>query len=212
VIIFGMIEDDLRRSLDPCAPNFFPVCLEVPTVGGIGREPFIIPVDRAGVSGTQISIDLMDERRAQFWASRSILGLKLGFYELLKTIKRRSQIGITGEATQDAKAEAGLFVAREMVRIARQLNATMILLYIGRLDGVEPSVVSEGWMPLPDTFTKRLPEEVVFVDATDAVKDFYAHNPGQKLYLADNVHPNEKAHELFAQVLRQAILARSSLR
>ena len=37
VIVFGMIEDDLRRSLDPCAPKL--VCLEVPTVGGLGRDP-----------------------------------------------------------------------------------------------------------------------------------------------------------------------------
>jgi hypothetical protein len=186
--------------------------LEVPTVGGLGSEPFVIPVDRTGPSGTQISIDLMDERRAQSWGSRVVLGLNLGFYEVLKMMKRRSQIGLTAEVTQDAKAEAGLFVAREMVKIARQLNATPILLYMGRLDGADSNDISDAWKPLPDTFIKRLPQEIVFVDTTDAVKDFYTRIPGQRLHFEGDLHPNEKGHELFAQILLQQVLGRNILR
>src|SRR5262245_23220070 len=204
VIVFGMIEDDLRRSIDPCAPNFFPVCLEVPTVGGIGRDPYIIPPDRAAVSGTQISIDLMDEQKAQSWGNRIILGLRMAFYELQTVMKRRSRLGMD-EPTQQAKAEAGLFVIREMVKIARELRASLILLHMGRLDGVDPATVSDGWMPLPAAFLSGLPEEVIFVDATHAVKDFFARNPGDKLTLPKDDHPNAKAHEIFAEILKQKI-------
>jgi hypothetical protein len=189
VIVFGMIEDDLRRSMDPCAPNFFPVCLEVPNVGGIGRDPYIIPPDRAAVSGTQISIDLMDEQKAKSWGNRIVLGLRMAFYELQTVVKRRSRLGMD-EPTQQAKAEAGLFVIREMVKIARELKASLILLHMGRLDGVDPATVSDGWMPLPAAFLSRLPEEVIFVDATHAVKDFFARNPAGKLTLPKDDHPN----------------------
>jgi hypothetical protein len=201
VIVFGMIEDDLRRSLDPCAPNFFPFCLEVPTVGGIGRDPYIIPPDGTGVSGTQISIDLTDERITRGWGSRIILGLRLTFYALLKSVKTRSRVGLTGEPTEDAKAEAGLFVIREMIKIARELNATLIFLYISRLDGVK-----NDWI-LPHAFLSGLPEEVIFIDTTPAVKDFYSRNPGHKLTLPEDGHPNAQAHELFAEILKPKIMA-----
>ena len=201
VIVFGMIEDDLRRSLDPCAPKL--VCLEVPTVGGIGGDPYIIPLDRAAVLGTQVSIDLLDDEKTQRWGSRVILGLRLAFYKVLQTVKTHLRLGITGTPTQQAKAEAGLFVIREMVKTARELNASFILLYIGRLDGEDPSMVSDGWLSLPEAFLSGLPEEVIFVDATHAVKDFYSRNPGHKLTLPDDAHPNARAHELFAEMLKQ---------
>ncbi len=182
------------------------VCLEVPTVGGLGRDPYIIPLDRAAVLGTQISIDLLDEKRTQRWGNRVILGLRLAFYKLLQTVKTHSRLGISGTPTQQAKAEAGLFVIREMVKIARELNASFILLYMGRLDGEDPSIVSDGWVPLSDAFLSGLPAEAIFVDATDAVKDFYSRNPGHKLTLPDDGHPNARAHQLFAEILKHKII------
>ena len=173
-------------------------------VAGIGQNPYIKPVERTAISGTQISIDLMDEKK-EGWGNRILLGLHLAFYELSKTLKTRSSVGIIGSPTQQAKAEAGLFVIREMAKIAGELNAKLVLLNIGRLDAMDPAGPSL-WLPLPAAFLAGLPEEVIFLGTADAVKDLYSRNPGEKLTLPEDVHPNAKAHELFAEILRQKIV------
>src|SRR5688572_12967406 len=89
-----------------------------------------------------------------------------------------------------------------MLTLARQAEATLVILYMGRMSGADPPI------RLPEALLAGLPKEVVFVDTTDAIKRHYATAPAEPLYLTDdNPHPNARAHELFAELLQDRIAA-----
>jgi hypothetical protein len=95
-----------------------------------------------------------------------------------------------------------------MAKAAESIDATLVVLYMGRLDGLPQDDLSLGWRPLPAGLREGLPAGVVFVDTTERVAAHYAKQPKRRLFVhqADG-HPNGLAHALFARMLRQQILA-----
>jgi len=211
VVVYGLIEDHLRRNLDPCARSFFPNCLRVPTIVGLdGGEPSFTRVEAADLAGVQLTADLLElPRHPSLW-NRSWLGLRTAWHEYRDW--REASVREAQARINDANALAGeLYVVRRMAAQARALDATLVVLHMGRLDGLPATDRTRGWRPLPDGFVEALPADVVFVDATGPVARHYARS-AKPLYLTrSDDHPNARAHGLFAKLLEREIVARGLL-
>jgi hypothetical protein len=209
VIIYGLIEDHLRRNLDPCAPSFFPNCLQVPIVSGLDSgNPHFTTVDGSGFVGVELTDDLLKLRANSSLFNRSLLGLRTAYHEF-RDWRVQSVIAAESKITDANKVNGELFVLQRMARQAKRMHAALIVMYMGRLDGL-PDDPSKGWLPLPDAVRKGMPEGVIFLDTTPYVSQFYARNPTVQLNVRDG-HPNATAHELFATILRDEIVRRHLL-
>jgi hypothetical protein len=211
VVVYGLIEDHLRRNLEPCAPSFFPNCLRVPTVIGLdaGQPGFsaVPPADEAGVQLTADLLALPDNPSP--W-NRSLLGLRTAWHEYHDW--REHSVLTAQSQINDANALAGeLYVIRRMAGQARELGATLVILHMGRLDGLPATDTTGGWRPLPAGFVESLPPDVVWVDSVARVARHYSTPRAEPLYLTRaDAHPNARAHKLFADLL-QAEIARRGL-
>jgi hypothetical protein len=206
VVVYGLIEDHLRRDLDPCAPSFFPVCLEVPIVRGFERgAPAIAQVQATSLAGVELSDELMKLRDHPTVLARTVLGLRAAWHDY-RDWRNPAVASAQAQMTDANRLRAEQFVLQQMARDTRAIGATLVVLYMGRLDGLPADDPSRGWRPLPPGFAASLPAGVVFVDATRAVARHYAEHPDQPLTLtAADDHPNAAAHQLFAQLLARAI-------
>ena len=92
--------------------------------------------------------------------------------------------------------------------MARSIGERLVVFEIGRLDGRPPEDSSRGWLLFPKEFSENLPDGVLLVDATEAVVRHYSRAGAAPLTLSkDNDHPNSLAHEIFAQLLMDRLLA-----
>jgi hypothetical protein len=212
VVVYGLIEDHLRRDLDPCAPSFFPACLHVPTVGGFDRgEPAIVPVDATGLAGVELSDALMKLRDHPGMIDRTVLGLRAAWHDF-HDWRDPAVVAAQAQMSDANQLRGEQFVLQQMARDADAMGATLVVLYMGRLDGLPADDPSRGWRPLPPALVASLPPRVVFIDSTPAVAHYYATHPGQSLTLtAADDHPNADAHALFAQLIAREVRKRGLL-
>ena len=212
VIVYGLIEDHLRRNLDPCAPNFFPTCLRVPTVAGLDAgRPHFTPVPGSGLAGVDLTAELLALHDRPGVLARARAGLRATWHEY-RDWRAPDVVAALAEAGDANRVPAELYVVRRMADVARRLGATLVVLHIGRLDGRPADDTSRGWRPLPPELVAALPPDVVFVDAVPAVAAFQRAHPDQPLVLSrTDEHPNARAHRLFAGLVAEAIRRRKLL-
>lgn len=209
IIVYGLIEDHLRRNLDPCAPNFFPNCLQVPIVAGIeARTPHPTRVGPGGFDGLELTDQLMQLRDDPSLTRRAWLGLRTAWHEY-RDWRSRPVVEAQASMTDDNAIRGEAYAVRRMAREAHRLGATLVVLHVGRLDGLPADDPSRGWRPLPPALRAALPPDVVFIDAVPAVAAFVKAHPDTKLVLTErDDHPNAQAHALFAHLLVDTLRAR----
>ncbi len=212
VIVYGLIEDHLRRNLDPCAPNFFPNCLRVPIAAGLeDGNPHFTTVGGSGFAGVELTADLLKLPEDPSILNRSVLGLRTAYHEF-RDWRERGIIDAEADITQARQIASEQYVLRRMAQQARRMHATLVVLYMSRVDGLPADDLSKGWFPLPRAVIDAIPKDVVFIDTAPRVAQYYAQHPGQHLYLTrTDDHPNAVAHGLFAELLREQIVARGLL-
>lgn len=198
VVVYGFINDHLRRNLAPCAPNYVPYCLPVSYLERDGdwiaiqppRMEYFSPEDNRAFN---TEVVLRDPVGPLAWLLGAKWAAKIAYFRYRNpaTIKVDDSL---------ATAAAGITtMIRAMVDESERIGARLVVLNIpylprGRAGPVVPA--------LARAVTGR---NLTFVDVTPAVLDFYARDPTGTLILENDPHPNAAAHRLIAEALAPVV-------
>ena len=212
VIVYGLIEDHLRRNLDPCALNFFPTCLQVPTVDGFDDGALrFTTLDATGFGGVALTNDLLQLPHDPTPLRRVTLGLRTAWHEY-RDWRVPAVVAAMSRLNEPNRVAGERYVLQRMAARAEAIGATLVVLHMGRLDGRAANDPFDGWRPLPDAIRDGLPAGVVFIDTADAVAEHQRRHPDRPLYLSRrDLHPSAEAHALSARLIADAIRERGLL-
>jgi len=198
VVIYGLLLDQLRRNVMPCAPAYGPACLPAPYVDfDPGGRPFRHPprselhpfYERFAVSF--VGADRLRPRHVLLAAQADLQRLRYG---------RR----LSPERGPDERRAALVLLLRELRDTADALGAPLLVVHLPRL---EP-----GTTPFPSPALQealRLVEGpgLHFLDLAPVVAAHYAEPDAPLLRFELDGHPNPRAHQLFADAI-EPVLAR----
>ena len=197
IIIYGVIEDHMRRNLSPCAPAYLPFCMATPYVDFDSEEkPYIhaphmeFPIEMTQqfledvVFNSLVVNDIL-------WGAK-IIWLKYAQKKLLSYPR-----------TQEAKQKSMTFLMRKMSESAKKINAILIVVYMPRLE-------RGAAKPAPSELMSSLTKDTVFVDLSSVIKSYYNNPENPDLELKNDGHPNQLAHRLIANELEKLIRSKYS--
>ena len=195
IVIFGFIEDDITRALQPCAPSLSPYCRAVPFIDfDAGGNPFIHPPDYRSADYYQYMQDVIMEH--PFGWKDVLWGLKRD--RLILSGNDRDGINTRhGRYVNDAasRQKAVEFIVANLVKDVLDHQAALVMVHIPSMSTVTP---------LPPEFTSIMPKWVdndrVFLVDTAKTFDAFVKQNGSGPLMAGGVdaHPGERAHEMIA--------------
>jgi hypothetical protein len=198
VIVYGFIQDHLRRNLAPCAPNYVPYCLPVSYLqrrdDWITLEPphmeYFSPTDNRAFM-TEVS--MRDPTGPVAWLLRAKWAAKMDFF------KYRHSDTVAVDGSPETAALALRVMIEAMAKEAHDIGARFVVLNMpylrrGHVQSVSPELASavEG-------------KDLTFVDFSQVAADYYDRDPTGTLILGDDPHPNPVAHRMIAETLAPAI-------
>ena len=196
VVIYGFIDDHLRRAVCPCAATISPFCQAVPYVAfdddgrPVARDPVQSVFAPTNATRSTFEAVLRDGSvwATGYWGFRGALGL---LYQ---------RAALTCPEDPQARESAFLFSVGRLSKAVQEAGAALIVVYIPPLGyaGATPSLRLEALRNRPDL---RL------VDLRLAVMDHYMdpRRAGRSLVLERDFHPSAAAHDLFARELCRAL-------
>jgi len=190
LVLYGFIQDHLRRNLSPCAPHASPLCLPSPYVHfrDDGRPELRRPP--LGANHFQQDRALFQQVLSQpgfqwpeiLWRMR----LDLGFLE------RSADQPYAFDAA--ARQTSVALLLKNLTHICDGLGARAVFLYIPYL--------SEPPQPMPVWIRETVEEAGLgLVDLTPAFAEVLEDNSGVALVLADGFHPSAEAHRVIAEAV-----------
>lgn len=192
IVLYGVIEDHLRRNLSPCAPNLSAYCLPVahvtfasglnsPTLSPPHLEYFSPDLDRA-------YFEQVIQNKGSAW-NKIIWQFKRDLYGL------RFKRDVQYEATEEKKASAYSFLFKQLIDVTSSLGAKLIVLSIPRLE-------CERATPAPPAIRKAADtHDTLFLDSYPIIKKSCEAGKGAKLILPNDAHPSAYTHKLLAELL-----------
>jgi hypothetical protein len=196
IVIFGFIEDNITRALQPCAPSLSPYCRAVPFIDFDGTgNPFIHPPEYRSPDYYQYMQDVIMEH--PFGWKDIVWGLKRD--RLILSGNDRDGINTRhGRYVNDAasRQKAVEFIVDNLVKDVLDDQAALVIVHIPSMSTVTP---------LPPEFTsirsKWVDNDRVFlVDTAEAFDAFVKENGARPLMAgAVDAHPSEMAHEMIAR-------------
>jgi len=187
LIIYGFIDEHLRRNVTPCAPSFAPLCLYVPTVRRNSSAAFYIPdqVPRDNVTATD---EFFGWVKSKNYFSLDNVEFGLAFV-LDKIDELRGRHEPTVPA--DEALAATEFALRKMEKFASENGARLLVVNVGI------GIPRENFEELS---RKKWDDHVSFLDAStfDGVSD-------DELLIEGDGHPNAYGHRLIAGKIYKAI-------
>lgn len=197
VVIFPLIENDIRRSIEPCAPNWSPYCLSVAFVDfdRTGR-PFIHPAADWSEANEQYLKEILMEHpfglRDIFWAvRRDWLRLSQKDQDSLNRLYRSRQ-------TPEFKEKALTFLLEQMAQTSRKISAKLLIVYLPVMNNIQPapSELLQAVMKLENGL------DVFYTDLAAPFAEYVGANGDRSLKAGGvDVHPSETAHQLIADQL-----------
>ncbi len=198
IIIYGFIEDHLRRNLAPCAPSFAPFCLPVSSIAF--REsgaPYLRPPPmryRPTYSQRFFQEVIYDD----IGFEDALWGVKASFAELYKDY----MLGYDDNTALRQKSMA--FVLQKLRQIAKRLDAWLVVMHMPYPDPKHTN-------PPPPALLNALTSDMVFIDLTPAVAGHYRDSSRPPLHFPLDSHPNSTAHQLIAHQIYNALTQRQIL-
>jgi hypothetical protein len=202
IVIFGFIEDNITRALQPCAPSLSPYCRAVPFVDfDAGGNPFIHPPEYRSADYYRYMQDVIMEH--PFGWKDIVWGLKRDRLILSGNdrdgINRRHGRHVNDSAARQKAVE---FIVASLVQEVRGQQAALVFVHIPSMSAVAP---------LPPEFasimSKRVDNDRVFFVETATAFDVFVKEHGSRPLMAGGVdaHPSELAHEMIALELAPVI-------
>lgn len=193
VVVYGFMDDHLRRNISPCAPSYAPYCLGVSHIAfDDQKRPFRSPPP------TEYSAAFSLEYY------QSVAGIKAfqfndifwGTYELVSNIHRKFFINSKDDMNLRELAITDLM--RRMSNETKRIGAQLVVVYIPNLS---PNLTT---LP-PLMLTSALDRSVLFIDLSPVVTAHYSNPNSPLLRFEKDSHPNRLAHALIAREIRQAL-------
>jgi hypothetical protein len=193
LIIYGFIDEHLRRNITPCAPSFAPLCLYVPTVRTNSTPEFYIPdqVPRDNVTATDKFFGWV-KNKSYF----SLANVEFGRAFLLDRIDELRGLHQPTVPAGETLAAAE-FVIRKMEKFASENGARLLVVDVGI------GMPRENFEELSKM---KWADHVSFLDASK-----FDGIPNEQLLIAGDGHPNAYGHRLIAGKIYSAIKERQLL-
>jgi hypothetical protein len=193
LIIYGFIDEHLRRNITPCAPSFAPLCLYVPTVRRNSSGAFYIvdQVPRDNVTATDEFFGWMKNKN-YFSVANVVFGLAFALDKIDEVRGRHAPT-----APIDESLDATEFAIRKMEKFASEDHAPLLIVNVGI------GFSKENFEQLSN---RKWNDDVSFLDASkfDGLSD-------GDLLIAGDGHPNAYGHRLIAEKIYSAIKERQLL-
>ena len=192
-VVYGLIDDHLRRNTCPCATTPTPFCQQVPYVreGASAELVEEAPIDsffapNGGMEQAyRASHGELGFWRAQYWVFRAALGF---FY-------RRAALGCSG-SSEVRLAALDLSLDR-LAAESRAAGAKLVVAYMPQMGGIR----SLTFPPLGKLAKRR---DMVLIDLSVAISEHLRGRESrtwEQMLLPNDVHPSAEAHEVFARAL-----------
>lgn len=199
IVIYGFIEDHLRRNLAPCAPSYAPYCLPVAFIDfdGVGR-PFLHPPMMEYFSPRQNRAFFYQVLMQDGFGWRDVLWrMKIDLFRIRETSR------ISYRSDSPSKTKALEFLLSKMVAAVEDIGGRLIVMYI---PGSRRPVRSAP----PELLQAISGHDVEYLDLAPLMSDHYTEPRAAKLFLDDG-HPTVSGHELMADALGNLIRGRHLL-
>lgn len=201
IVIFLLIENDIDRALQPCAPSWSPYCLRVPFVDfHTTGSPFIRPPAPTPPEHYQYTRAILTEHpfglRDIVWAvRRDFLRISRKDQDSVNVRYRPHQRGTYKEKALD-------FLLGEMARACRSASAKFVITYIPVVDDIKPA--SEEFRRTVQKYADE--RDVFYVDLTGPFMN-HVKLYGKETLMAwgVDVHPSETSHRLIAANLSSVL-------
>jgi hypothetical protein len=198
VVVYGLIQDHMKRNVSGCAPVYGPACLPSPWVDfDAGGKPFLRSPDRAAYDFNRRFWDAFFFRRAS-WPRRLALAVEADL-RLLSPPR-------FGDPDPAARGRAMAFLLGRMRDAASRAGARLVIAYIPYLERGTTNTPSPV---LAEVLSALEGPEVAVVDLAPVVAGHYADPAAPRLRFERDAHPNPAGHALIADhlepVLRAAI-------
>lgn len=192
IIIYGFIEDAIRRSLSPCAPTYAPFCL---SVSSVAFDPQGNPYIHA--PNMEFSANVAQRFFEEVLWDHSVIndivwGAKITWFRLT------SKSMFTYSNTEESRLKCMNFLMKKMEGIAKSINAVLIVVYI-------PYLNKGNTNSAPLELLNALSKNTIFVDLSSVVKDYYNNPENPDLRFKLDSHPNQLAHKLIANEIEKVI-------
>ena len=199
VVVYGLIQDHVKRNLSSCAPTYGPACLPVAWVDfDAGGRPFLHPPDREAYAFNRRFWDAFFFRGP--WAQRLAVAVEAD--------ARRIAGGSDHHADDPPHRQAAaVYLLRRMRAVAAQCGAHLVIVYIPYLERGQtnppPPALATGLRSVTG-------EGVTILDLAPVVARYYEDPARPLLRFELDAHPNAAAHALIAAEL-EGVLRRRGL-
>jgi hypothetical protein len=183
LVVYGIIAHHFERNVMPCAPSYYPFCLDVSHVVWNDRgEPRIAPPWSNGVRRLQQQLS-GDYSNPVSWLTHG-LDVIQGRIEYARAVLH--------EADEAEKDRAMTFLLRELERTTTEIGAQLLVVYIptnywGPPAGLARAIGNIRLLDLTESFRRNKEEG------------------GPNLYIVGDGHPSAAAHALIADEIAKYV-------
>jgi hypothetical protein len=198
VIVYGFIQDHLRRNLSPCGPNYVPFCLPVSYLERrddwiVLQSPhmeFFSPEDNRAFN---TEVVLRDPSGPMSWLLAAKWAVKIAVF------KYRHAETIAVDGSPETAALGLRVMIGAMAGEAEKIGAKLVVLHM-------PYLRRGHVQPAPEALTAAVGRaNVTFVDFAPVAAAYYERDATGTLILGDDPHPNPLAHRLIAETLAPVV-------
>ncbi len=185
VVVYGYIEDHLRRNLSPCAPSGAPYCLSAPHLDLKNLPPQIVPPDMSYFT---------PEQNWRYF--REILTTDSpGWHDLvwrmrIDLFRIRTSSELQPPPDPEQQAAALTYLIAELANRCEAIDATLVVLFL-------PYFNQEPMSGPSAELRQALDQRALLLDLTPAAQAA----PKGSLGIVGDGHPNHKAHALITDQL-----------
>lgn len=198
VVVYGFIQDHLRRNLSPCAPNFVPYCLPA---SYLAREQdwlvlqpphmeYFSPTDNRAFMA---EVSMRDPNEPFAWLRRAEWAAKIDLF------RYRFADTIDVVATPEIAAAGIRVMIDAMLAETQKIGARLVVLNL-------PYLPRGNTKPVPTALVNAVAaKDLTFVDFAPVAMEYYARHADGTLTLDTDPHPSPATHRLIAETLAAVI-------
>ena len=195
VVVYGVIQDHLKRNLSGCAPAYGPACLPCAWVDfDASGRPFLHPPDADAYAFNRRFWDTFFFRRVS-WPRRIAVTVEAD----ARRLAGRTAFHGGDPASRQAALE---FLLARMRAAARQGGAHLVVVYIPYLERGGTNAASPA---LSAALRSVAGDGVSVLDLAPVVARYYADPARPLLRFERDAHPNAAAHLLIAEELERML-------
>jgi hypothetical protein len=198
VIVYGFIQDHLRRNLSPCAPNYVPYCLPASYLERQGdemiiRRPHMEYFSPADNRAFMAEVAMRDPSGLRAWLQAAKWAARMELF------KYRNAKTSAFDGSPDVAAAGIRAMIDAMVGEAHGMGARLVVLNL-------PYLPRGRVQPAPDALEAAVAgKDLTFVDFSPVAVEYYDRHATGTLTNGLDPHPSPAAHRMIAETLASVV-------